>query len=426
MARGVTGGFGRGMGVLAASCLLALAAAAAQTVPTTETSPPEPALRRILHTRDGRWLRGLARPVEGGFEVRGGDRWKLVATEAIESARLERDVLAEKRALERRVPDSRARASPKLRVALARWMLAHGLVPESFEELDRVLARDPDQKDALALVAEAPPSSDLLGDLPTDRTGLIRAGARAHGTAREFAVARLAQRADKDELSSDLARELASGVDARREFATLALRRMFPGVYVKDLAVHAVVDSVFDVRKGAALALRDARDPRACALVSRALASSSGVLRQRAVEALGDMGYAEAIEPLVLRMVAAQSNSSNDAGRVPHGNIFVGEQIAYVKDFDVQVAQAASIAKPVVGVLTVGSVLDVGVIGVTEYGPDDESIACCRALRKLTGEPMGADAGAWKRWWDGNRARFGHGENETTTQGGAPPEKRND
>lgn len=407
-----------GSWALAAACLLP--AATAQNVP--ESSPPEPALRRILHTNDGSWLRGIAREVDGGFEVREGDHWKLVATESIESARLERDVLAEKRALERRVPA----ANPKLRVALARWMLGHGLVSESFDELDRVLARDPDQKDALALAAEAPanhvPWNQALGDLPGDRTALITAGAGAHGAARERIVARLGVLADKDELSKDLARELASGIDARRAFATLALRRLFPGASVKDLAVRAVVDPAIDVRKGAALALRDARDPHAPALVMRALSSPSGLLRQRAAEALGDMGYADAIEPLVLRMVAAEKNATADSSRVPHGNIFVGEQIAYVKDFDVQVAQAASIAKPVVGVLTVGSVLDVGVVGVTEYGPDDESIACCRALRKLTGEKIGADAGAWQRWWAGKRSE--HGANESTTQGGASPDKR--
>ena len=66
------------------------------------------------------------------------------------------------------------------------------------------------------------------------------------------------------------------------------------------------------------------------------------------------------------------------------------------------------------------------VVGVTEYGPDDESIACCRSLRKLTGEPMGADAGAWQRWWAENHARYQPHEDDTKTTGGAPPEKRND
>ena len=90
---------------------------------------------------------------------------------------------------------------------------------------------------------------------------------------------------------------------------------------------------------------------------------------------------------------------SGGGGRAPHTYIFNGRQRAYVQDFDVEVAQNASIADPIINVLTEGSVLDVAVIGVTEYQLASERAAVRGALTQLTGANPGETTASWQRWW---------------------------
>lgn len=77
----------------------------------------------------------------------------------------------------------------------------------------------------------------------------------------------------------------------------------------------------------------------------------------------------------------------------------VTNQVAYVSDFDVEVANAAFIADPTVSVAQEGATLEVTVYGSSERGrsrAERERIA--RLLERLTGARFGTDGKAWSTW----------------------------
>lgn len=377
-----------------------------------------PLERRVLHLQDGSVIRAPVRTVEGRFEIQlGGIVRRVDALEVVSSA-LERDLLARARA----ELDAVHPYAVGLRVEVARWMIAEGLSLEATSELDRVLRLVPDEPHALALLGSTPPRIDLgveRGQDESERASLMRAGARlcalgASPTKRELVVRALAATA-RDEtsdspsasptLGEDLARELEAGATTRRVFATLALRRLRPGVAVGQLAVHAVLDGSVDVREGATLSLRDARDPSACGAVVRALASPSALIRSRAATALGRMGYPEAVEPLVKLLIAAApapAGGSGGGGGV-RANFYSGLSTAYVQDYDLEIAQGASVANPIVQALTSGVVFDVTVGGTSSLPISTEAWDAASALTRLTGQRFGTDASAWQKWWAANR-----------------------
>jgi hypothetical protein len=275
-------------------------------------------------------------------------------------------------------------------------------------ELDRILLKNPDERRVMALLSEMPPRvSSLAHENGTTRVDLLRSGARAKGVMRELVVRALECDAERETLVADLVTELGSSVITRRSFACLALRRLFAGQKIGPLAVHAVLDPSDDVRDGAILALRDANDPKACGAVVQALANPSSLVRTNAADALGRMGYKEAVEPLVQLMVMAAPSAQGGSGGGPvRSHLFFGLQTTYVKDFNVEIAQGASIADPIVDVLQSGVVFDVGVGGVSSVPVTQEVWYAGRALTRLTGERHGTNVPAWKKWWDENRARY--------------------
>jgi hypothetical protein len=130
----------------------------------------------------------------------------------------------------------------------------------------------------------------------------------------------------------------------------------------------------------------------------RALASPAPTIRTNAAAAMGEMGYAAAVEPLVARLSAALQSSS--AARVPHAHVFFGRQTSYLQDFDVEVAQFQAVADPQVNVLIEGAVLDAAVIGVRAEAVQIELAAIRGALARLTGARPGHTARAWLAWWE--------------------------
>ncbi len=107
--------------------------------------------------------------------------------------------------------------------------------------------------------------------------------------------------------------------------------------------------------------------------------------RVRAAERLGHSKDPAAIQPLIAAVASAR--------RAPGRFVFFGRQISLVTDFDVQVAQAAAIADPVVNVLTEGTVLEVRIISTTV------SRAAMGGLRQLTGANPGPKEEDWLRWY---------------------------
>jgi hypothetical protein len=122
----------------------------------------------------------------------------------------------------------------------------------------------------------------------------------------------------------------------------------------------------------------------------------------QAAEALGHMGYPAAVPALVAALPVVRARPAQGGGgsaRGPAGHVHVGSQVAYVRDYDVEIAQGASIADPIVDVVTSGVVLDGRSMGVTTYTFVTHERVIARSLSRLTGEDAGDSPRAWERWW---------------------------
>jgi hypothetical protein len=348
----------------------------------------------VLHLADGSVIRARAVLRGADWEVFSSGAWRLVPAGAVVRAKSERELLDQAAKLERGL----ARDDHVRRVAYADWLVSEGLFVEALEQLDRVLEHAPDHEAALALIARAdlPLALPPVPDEEAELEPYFGACARMTASGRETAVARLARAPEIPGLRPALSRELVARTPGRRAFATLVLRRMFAGAEVEGLLSRAVLDSSAEVRAGAALALKAAKNPLVIEPVLRAVGSKHAVVRENAIEALGAMDYREAVEPLYGHLVALQSGGGGGAPRV---HIFTGRQRAYVQDFDVEVAQFSAIADPIINILTEGQVLDVAVRGVTEFQVAGERAAVRGALGKLTGANPGETTAAWQRWW---------------------------
>ncbi len=466
--------------VVAAACIVAIGVAAS---PRARAGDDASAVRMILELADGSHVRALAREVQNGIEVKSGGGWRLVEADTLLGMRRESDVLAEKRTrldviplthvgarveacgwmidqgldqeaideldrILRFLPDEahvlrlmsakpphldlRVTASPAetLRVALIREGARTCNIGGSLIRRELVIR---------ALRANEPvastPRPEAAHVLPSKATDAAAAGNSAVNTTSSpspspNAVTNTAPRtisnavanaAQSDPLRDALVTELGSTVIARRTFACVALRRLFPDGAIGPMAVHAVLDPAIDVRDEAILGLRAANDAKACGMLVQALANPSGLVRGNAIDAIGRAGYREGVEPLINLMIAASAAAaSGGGGGGVRSNLFIGLQTTYVQDFNVQIAQGASIADPIIGALQTGVVFDVTVGGVSNIPITTEVWDAALALTRLTGERIGADPQAWEKWWKANRYRFvpGVSEHPTETRGG--------
>ena len=364
-------------------------------------------LRRVLHLTNGQSIRVVSRWKDDRWEYRGKDAWRTLESGAVTSVALESDLLREFRAL---VEKTDARNAGR-RVELARWCLDVGLLKEGLEELDGVLAYEPDRADALAVLKREGlmnvPSIAVPADgLDEAKQALYRFGASMPPAARELAVNELGKLPHDEGLRGEVLKELRSSIVTRRGFGALALRRIFPGEGVKPLLMHAVLDPSEEVRRQASVALRAVNDAGVIVPVVRVLENSkSAALRGNAAQALADMGYKAAVEPLISRLSTAMAQVTS-TGRIPHSNIFIGRQMAYVQDFDVEVAQFQAVADPQINTLIEGGVLDAAVQGVQEIDVAVEVATIRTALGRLTGASPGRTSKDWLRWWDENGARW--------------------
>lgn len=378
------------------------------------------ALPRILYLEGGRVVRARAR--------RAGDAWTWktqgiegrILVSQVERVALEKEVLAQADVLRRELDATQGEPSLLRRVAYASWLAGAGLIPESLEELDRVLADDPEDARARALFdrelaalrlpfdtrsggPEGSPGSEDALELERARLALISQGRLGTPSMRELVVRALAEDPDPGALAAELERSLHDVSAKRRSFAAFATSRLFPGAQPQTFVVRAMFDHDADVRREMTRALARQQELELDAEGSflRALESPLSSIRKHAAEGLAILGTDRAIKPLLnnLASIASGAAQSGGAQRPPRSHIFLGSQIAYVMDYDVEIAQGASIADPVIGVIQDGSLLDVAGYGVTiQREIAYEARAVRRALEHVTGEHPGDTNQAWLRW----------------------------
>jgi hypothetical protein len=286
-----------------------------------------------------------------------------------------------------------------------------GLKAQALRELDRVLSVDPDQA---AAIAELRTGNWIQLDKP--REELWRdAGPRSGGAAvRELNLMALERGVTREAWQRELELALRSNIVERRAIALVGLRRAFPGCLAQAVLRSAIYDPSLEVQTQAARTIRAAQDPNWVLPLVRTLErGSSAAERTSAARALGIVGSAASIEPLIARLAAPQSGSASSS-RIPHSHIFVGSQRAYVQDFDVEVASFASVADPSVNTLLEGAVLDAAVTGVGSSGVLYEQSVIRNSLSQLTGLRGMHSNAAWLAWWKKHGAQWCR-----STQGGA-------
>ena len=370
--------------------------------PATDDEPEEKqrAAKRVLKLRGGSVLRGpTRRESTGAWSVKGPGGWRSVPASAVLEAVEERVALARLEALLRegsRTPTEQVDGALEL-----------GLLPEACELCDELLERHPIDLELRGAAARA---GRFLGGLPArgdedELPRLLDLGSSPSRLMREAVVERLITATDRASLAQTLRAELRSRRPSRRSFAAFATGRLFPREDPRPLLIHAVYDPSPLTRESAARAISDVGAYEVAGPLIRALESSNGALRLRAVEALGASRDGAFVEPLMGRLYTLSAQSRSGSGyRPPRSHLFIGTQRAYVQDFDVEVAQGSSVADPVVNTLVEGVVLDVSVIGVQEVQVRTELRSIRGALGRITGRKPGSSNKAWRSWWEGEEA----------------------
>lgn len=231
---------------------------------------------------------------------------------------------------------------------------------------------------------------------PQTRIAILRiardAGHSSHDV-RADAIRRWYRGRYRAEACVPLITALSVGRPRSREFAARALGELMLPNAVRPLASRALADREATVRRScvASLARMHRRWPDVVAdPFVRALDRTSLATRARAVDALGAFRHEAAI-PVLIR------EFEYIGGRGPRVNVFAGRQVAYVRDYDAEVATGAAIAKPNVGVVQSGAVLDTRVLQTRRVVREYHRVVA-RALRSITGARFGPDRAAWTRW----------------------------
>ncbi len=162
----------------------------------------------------------------------------------------------------------------------------------------------------------------------------------------------------------------------------------------------AILDGDDDVREAAARIAREHGQATKDSVhyLAGGLVHKIPKVRIRTAEALAELGHPSAIQQLVLAGPSAGAGLAVNANAQggTRGHVAILQQQAYIRDFDVEVAQAAFIADPKVDVLQSGAVLDVRVAGVFEERVITRAYR--RALKDLAGSRPPAKATDWAAW----------------------------
>ncbi|MBI3819701.1 MAG: HEAT repeat domain-containing protein [Planctomycetes bacterium] len=153
------------------------------------------------------------------------------------------------------------------------------------------------------------------------------------------------------------------------------------------------------VRQAAAKSIAVRNDSKSAGRISAGLKEQSPIFRMHTAEALGEMGRIESVPELIKHWNALVQAGSSGA-YAPRAYFFSGTVQSYVAGYDVEVAQAAAIAHPIVSTLQSGVVLDVRVIGAhSDQGLAIEKGVVHDALVKIAKADFGNQPKAWADWY---------------------------
>jgi hypothetical protein len=317
---------------------------------------------------------------------------------------------------------------------LGLWCAKEGLADEARLEFERVIALDPDHEGArreLGYVKhrdrwlardEAMRAKGLVLHegrwlLPEEVKALLlpkselQRKRQAQAKARSF----LKKMSGADPKVQRIAMKALDGIDDRYKVEPLAYALRYPSEHVRTYAakelgrikdrralrplIHrSLMDTEEAVRDAALAAVKQFDDPNLLSPYVGAMFSENEALAANAAHAVGEMGEVIGIEYLVYKLRA-------HGGGVSRSHIYLANQLSFIQDFDVEVAQTAFIADPIVGILQEGAVLEARVIA-TERSATIVERRVIRSLKKLSGVDMGSSPQAWAKWWKENKSKL--------------------
>lgn len=166
----------------------------------------------------------------------------------------------------------------------------------------------------------------------------------------------------------------------------------------------ALLDEAGAVRELAmrsAVELGKSRD--AVAYMAPMLGHANHTVRIRTAEAFGVLRDPSALPHLAVVHPTVAKPRGGVLGGSTRAHMMSGEQRSFVRDFDVEIAQASAVANPKIGVVRSGVVLDVTVISGQSY-PIEVIHAQRNALRRIADADPGPDASKWVAWVKGRPA----------------------
>ncbi|MCA8944186.1 MAG: hypothetical protein KDB80_16595 [Planctomycetes bacterium] len=196
---------------------------------------------------------------------------------------------------------------------------------------------------------------------------------------------------------AELRKQARSAGSASRRLAALrALARRGDADDTRFVLRTAIVDANANVRRDAMRTRAATVDPEeSIGYLSPGLLANQLSIRTRTAEAFANLGHHAAIPVLVHAGIAAGASAL--PGGATRGYIAVTRQTSYVRDFDVEVAQAAFIADPKIDVVQDGVVLDATLFSVTTRRLQLIR-SYRRALELLCDSDPGPEPKDWSQW----------------------------
>jgi hypothetical protein len=233
----------------------------------------------------------------------------------------------------------------------------------------------------------------------TKVTKLLRSYGAASGAARKYAADALSGVDDKYKLDP-LAWGLRSKNADVRVYAAGELGRLKDRRGLRPLIWRTLHDTDASVRSASLAAAKSIGDPNLLAPLVSAMWASNDQVRMHAAEAVGNAAIPIGVKYLVYRFEA-------HGGGAPRTYFETINQISFIQDFDVEVAQTAFIADPIVGTIQEGVVLDAQVVATSAVGEFVEREVVYSALTRLTGvTDVKNEPGAWAAWWKVHHAEY--------------------
>ncbi len=224
---------------------------------------------------------------------------------------------------------------------------------------------------------------------------LLRAYAKNEPRARKYAAEALGTIDDRYKVEP-LAYSLRSKSEAVRLLASKELGRIGNRRALRPLLHRVIHDPSEDVRHAAMDAARSIGDANLIAPLVKALGSENETTRMHAAEGLARARDVRGVRYLVYRFEA-------HGGGAPRAYSMFANQLTFIQDFDVEVAQTAFIADPIVGIIQEGIVLDAQVIATEQVEHFIEREVIYGALTELTGATdVPNKKGAWAAWFREN------------------------